>query len=665
MRRLSLALGVLGCAGSGVAPAIPPGAPSFAPPSAEAEEDDENAADVELAAYIRSHYDKREARIPMRDGVELFTSIYVPKDMSEPRPIMLLRTPYSVRPYGEGLREKIGPSDALTRRNWIYVWQDVRGRFMSDGTFTNMTPHLPEKKGSKDVDESTDTHDTIAWLLDNVPGVSGRVGQWGISYPGFYAAAGMIDAHPALVAVSPQAPIADWFFDDFHHHGAFFLPHCFNFMASFGKVREGRYKTWPDRFDHGTPDGYAFFLALGSLRNANDRYLQGKNPMWNEMVEHPNYDAFWQRRNLLPHLKNVAPAVMVVGGLFDAEDLYGPLQIYRSIEAKNAKANNTLVMGPWQHGGWARTSGERLGRVDFGAETSAFYQEEIEAPFFIHHLEEGPEPDLPEAYVFETGLNRWRRFEQWPPKTERKALYPRADGSLTESVPAKGASRWVSDPGAPVPFTETIGTGMDKHYMTADQRFAARRPDVMVYETEPLAEPLTLAGPITATLFVSTTQRDADFVVKVIDVFPRRRHHAGRQRRGRRFRRLPDDGPLRGDPGALPGQLLRAQADEAGCGHEDRAAAPRRAAHLRQGPPRDGADPEHVVSAGRPQPAEMGRKHLRSPRHRLRERHPHAVPRQDPPTGRRTRAWRGHVTKKKARHIAAGAATTGTCEGSS
>ena len=330
----------------------------------------------------------------------------------------------------------------------------------------------------------------------------------------------MIDAHPALVAVSPQAPIADWFFDDFHHHGAFFLPHCFNFMASFGKVREGRYKTWPDRFDHRTPDGYAFFLALGSLRNANDRYLKGKNPMWNEIVEHPNYDAFWQRRNLLPHLKNVAPAVMVVGGLFDAEDLYGPLQIYRSIEANNASASNMLVMGPWQHGGWARTTGQRLGNVDFGAETSAFYQEEIEAPFFIHHLEEGPAPDLPEAYVFETGLNRWRRFEQWPPQTQARTLYPHDDGTLTEAKPSNGASTWVSDPAAPVPFSETIATGMDKHYMTADQRFAARRPDVMVYETEPLAEPLTLAGPIVATLFVSTTQRDADFVVKVIDVFP-------------------------------------------------------------------------------------------------------------------------------------------------
>jgi uncharacterized protein len=480
-------------------------------------------ATEEGAAWVRAHYEKREVRIPMRDGVTLFTTIYAPRERSGPVPMMLTRTPYSVAPYGEdALRDALGPSRTLMERGWVFVYQDVRGCFQSEGQFVDMRPHRAAKRATE-IDESTDTYDTIAWLLEHVEGHNGRVGMWGISYPGFYAAAGMIDAHPALRAVSPQAPIADWYFDDFHHHGAFFLPHAFNFFATFGRVREGLTTEWGPRFDHGTPDGYAFFLALGSLRNANERYFEGKIPFWNELVAHPDYDDFWRERNLLPHLRNVAPAVMTVGGWFDAEDLYGPLSIYRSIEAQNDNAYNVLVMGPWAHGGWARTPGDRLGNISFGGEQSTFYQREIEAVFFAHWLEGHGTgtPDLPEAYVFETGANAWRRFDAWPPTGTPHTLWLGPDQALLSASPtARGFDELVSDPAHPVPYTETITTGMTKEYMTDDQRFAARRPDVLHWVSQPLAEPLTLAGPLTAELWVSTSQADADWVVKLIDVLP-------------------------------------------------------------------------------------------------------------------------------------------------
>ena len=465
--------------------------------------------------------------IPMRDGVKLFTSIYVPRDTTQAYPILMQRTPYSVRPYGEdAYKEQLGPSMELARDGYIFVYQDVRGTHMSEGTFVNMTPHVPDKQGPEDVDESTDTYDTIEWLLANVPNHNGKVGQWGISYPGFYAAAGMIDSHPALEAVSPQAPIADWWFDDFHHHGAFFLPHTFNFFASFGIPREGPTTERNERFDHGTPDGYSFFLNVGPLKNLEEK-LEEPIPFWTEATQHPNYDEFWQKRNLLPHLKNVSAAVMTVGGWYDAEDLYGPLKIYRTVEENNPKTWNVLVMGPWVHGGWARTEGDRVGNARFGFDTSKFYQENIEAPFFEHFLKGKGELTLPEAYVFETGANRWRRFADWPPAAAKPAtLYLRQGGALSFDPPAAaetpeaGYDEYVSDPAKPVPFTEVIDPGMTREYMTADPRFAARRPDVLVYQTEPLERDLTLAGPIQARLWVSTSGTDSDWVVKLIDVFP-------------------------------------------------------------------------------------------------------------------------------------------------
>jgi putative CocE/NonD family hydrolase len=479
----------------------------------------------DLAAYIRDNYEKREVRIPMRDGARLFTAIYSPKDKSVTYPILMRRTPYSVAPYGErSFPGTIGPSDVLTRGGYIFVLQDVRGAYMSEGRFVNMTPHRREKSGPQEVDESTDTYDTVEWLLENVENHNGRTGMWGISYPGFYAAASMIDAHPALQAVSPQAPIADWWYDDFHHHGAFFLPHAFRFFSSFGVPRPEPTTRRNPGFEFPTPDGYRFFLDLGPLTNVNSLYFRHGIPFWDSMLVHPNYDEFWQARNLIPHLRNTAPAVLTVGGWFDAEDLYGPLNIYRSVEEKNPGIFNALVMGPWRHGGWARDVGDSLGYARFGSETAVFYRENIEAPFFNHFLKGEEGESFPEAFVFETGANRWRTFQAWPPEATREAfLYPEPGGGLSFSPPGGPPSafdEWVSDPAKPVPFTQDISTGMTREYMTDDQRFASSRTDVIVYQSDILEEDVTLAGPLLAELWVSTSGTDSDWIVKLIDVHP-------------------------------------------------------------------------------------------------------------------------------------------------
>jgi putative CocE/NonD family hydrolase len=483
------------------------------------------AGEAEVAQFIRDHYDKREYRVPMRDGARLFTAVYTPRDTARRYPMLMRRTPYSVAPYGEDrFPGSLGPSDLILREKYIFVLQDVRGRFMSEGEFVNMTPHIDNKQTAQDIDESSDTYDTIEWLLANVSNHNGNVGMWGISYPGFYAAAGLIDAHPALKAVSPQAPIADWWYDDFHHHGAFFLPHSFNFFAVFGLPRPTPTTEWGPRFQHGTPDGYQWFLDLGPLRNVEQRHFRGLVEFWTEATRHPNYDQFWQSRNIVPHLGNVAPAVMTVGGWFDAEDLYGPLNIYRSIEERNPDVFNILVMGPWRHGGWARDDGYSLGNVRFGSATSAFYRENIELRFFNHFLKGEGQLELPEAYVFETGVNRWRTFADWPPADrESRDLYFGQGFELTSRPPAAVAETWdeyISDPSKPVPYTQDIDIGMTREYMTDDQRFAARRPDVLAYQTSPLDEAITVAGPVIADLWVSTSGTASDWVVKLIDVFP-------------------------------------------------------------------------------------------------------------------------------------------------
>jgi len=474
---------------------------------------------------VRERYTKYEYRIPMRDGVKLFTAVYVPKDRAQRYPMLLNRTPYSVGPYGSSAyKTSLGPSPLFTKEGYIFVYQDVRGRMMSEGDFVDVRPHRPVK-GPKDIDESTDTYDTIEWLLGHVDNHNGRVGMYGISYPGFYVSAGMIDAHPALKAVSPQAPITDWFIgDDFHHNGALYLPHAFGFLSGFGRPRTGPTTTFPPRFDFGTADGYAFFLKLGPMANVNAQYFKGDIAFWNQMMEHETYDAIWQARNLRPHLKGITPAVMTVGGWFDAEDLFGALETYKHTERQSPGASNMLVMGPWVHGGWARGDGDRLGDVSFAAKTGPFYREHIELPFFNHHLKDRPDPKLPEAYVFETGRNQWRRHTAWPPAEAKPTpIYLRAGGALSWEAPADPGPRfdeYESDPAKPVPYINGIAIGMTQEHMVEDQRFASRRPDVLTYQTEPLDHDVTLAGPIVANLHVSTTGTDADWVVKLIDVYP-------------------------------------------------------------------------------------------------------------------------------------------------
>ena len=496
----------------------------FIPGDARAQEN--STARAERAAFIRDHYAKYEYRIPMRDGVQLFTAVYVPNDASAKQtyPILMTRTPYSVSPYGaDRCRTTLGPSAAFEREGFIFVWQDVRGCYMSEGEFLNVRPHVNRKQGSE-AGENSDTFDTIDWLLSHVPGHNGKVGLWGLSYGGFYAAAGAIDTHPALVAVSPQAPIADWFWDDMHRHGAFNLGLSFLFFSSFGVPRDSLTVEHREDFDLGTPDAYQFFLDLGPVRNADERYLHGAIPFWNEMVAHPNYDAFWQARNLRPHLRNVKCAMLTVGGWFDTEDLHGALQTYAALEAQNPRITNTLVMGPWSHGQWIRGSGDSLGTAGFGSPTSDWYRENVVLPFFLQHLKGSKPADLPEALVFETGVNRWRRFDAWPPRgSVPRSLYLREDGGLAWELPAdfsEAADEYTSDPAKPVPYTAEISPGWSATYMTEDQRFAASRPDVVVYRTTPLAVDVTLAGPLEAELWVATTGTDADFVVKLIDEYP-------------------------------------------------------------------------------------------------------------------------------------------------
>ncbi len=475
----------------------------------------------------RALYAKREVMIPMRDGAELFTAIYTPRDAAAPFPILLRRTPYSCRPYGpDAFPPMLGPGELFTGAGYGFAIQDVRGAYMSQGEFVDMRPHKPVKRGPGDVDESTDAWDTIDWLVKNVAGNNGRVGMWGISYPGFYAAAGMIDAHPALKAVSPQAPIADWWWDDFHHNGALFLPHAFLFLSGFGRPRPEPVETRRWNFDMGTPDGWEFFLAGGSPGALGQRHFGADVAFWDQMIAHPNYDAFWQERNLLPHLERVAPAVMTVGGWFDAEDLYGPLAIYAETERRNPGVFNVLVMGPWSHGGWGRTGGDALGQARFGSRTSEHYRARAEKPFFDQYLLDRGRHDLPEAWVFDTGANEWREFPSWPPaglRPSKLSLLEQQGLVLSQQVlltKARAIASFVSDPTKPVPHTQSIERGMNKEYMTEDQRFAARRPDVVTFTSEPLEAPVTLAGPLKVRLRVATDGTDADWIVKLVDVFP-------------------------------------------------------------------------------------------------------------------------------------------------
>lgn len=474
--------------------------------------------------WVAEHYVKRDTLIPMRDGVRLYTAVYIPKHPSTPRPIILRRTPYSVGRYGNTRYNPAGGAWAeFQRLGYIMVQQDVRGRFMSEGTFSDARPQLASYGGPNDVDESTDTWDTIEWLIRNVPGNNGRVGMYGVSYPGFYSAMGGINAHPALKVTSPQAPVGDWWIgDDWRHNGALFLAHTFHFYNGFGFPRRAPTSAGRPGIPIGTPDGYRFFLELGPLANVKARFFGDSVAFWDSLAAHPDYDAYWKSRNVGPHLRRMPPAVLTVGGWFDAEDVYGPFLTYHAVERQNPGIANHLVVGPWSHGQWGSGPADQLGDIRFG-ETGPFFRDSVFIPFFRHHLEGTADPGLAEAYAFETGRNAWRRYDAWPPRGVRpRALYLREGGVLAWTAPSGGDAfdEYVSDPARPVPHIGWIAPGMTYEYMTADQRFAATRPDVLVYETPPLEEDVTVAGPIGVTLHVSTTGTDADWVVKVIDVWP-------------------------------------------------------------------------------------------------------------------------------------------------
>lgn len=485
----------------------------------------------EDSVYMRNHYDKVEYFIPMRDGMKLFTLVYTPKDKSRKYPILLNRTCYNASSYGN-FKTYSHPSRYLVRDGYILAFQDVRGRYMSDGTFDNMRPNVPgnDPKNKTAIDESSDTWDTIDWMIRNIPRNNGRVGMYGISYPGFYTAAALPDAHPALKASSPQAPIADFFFDDFHHNGAFLQSYTAAFPV-FGYQKDER--TTEHWFNEelarlgslGIQDAYDFYLETGPLKNITERF-HADNFFWKQIIDHPNYDDFWQKRNLLPHLKNVRHAVMTVGGWFDAEDLYGPLNIYKRIESTSPSAYNVIVMGPWGHGDWAReTRATTHHHIYFGDSISSFYLREIERPFFAYHLKGEGQASLPEAYMFDTGRKEWRKFQAWPPQdVQPLRLYFGEGGKLSINKPVddQAVFEYVSDPSKPVPYTsETESlTFTPRRFMSDDQREASRRPDVLSFETEPLTEDVTVAGEIMARLKVAISTSDADFVVKLIDVYP-------------------------------------------------------------------------------------------------------------------------------------------------
>jgi putative CocE/NonD family hydrolase len=491
----------------------------------------------ELADYIKSHYLKREVMIPMRDGVKLFTSIYEPKDTKQRYPFMFDRTCYSVPPYGpDKFRTSLGPDDLFAREGYIFVYQDVRGRYMSEGDYEDVRPYIPNKKGNQ-IDETSDTYDTVDWLIKNIPNNNGRVGVWGISYPGFYTSMAGIDGHPAVKAISPQAPVSDWFHgDDMHHNGALFLAQNYNFFAGFGQQRPvpTGSNDYIKRFPWGTQDGYKFYLEMGGLKNSGDLYEQKlgmRMKFWDQMMQHPNYDQFWKERNVFPNLKNIHAAVMTVGGWYDNEDLFGALGVYRNIEQQNPGIFNVLVMGPWFHGGWARSDGDWLGTAYFGMKTGEYYRTHFELPFFNHFLKDkGDISQIKEVNVFDTGANQWTDLPNWSPTvSSATALYLMDDGKLRfgdgvtgKRPPAGGKpfNEYVSDPMNPVPYTQKITLNYPRDFMTEDQRFVAGRPDVLVYQTDPLTEDLTVAGPIKPDLFVSSSGTDSDFVVKLIDVFP-------------------------------------------------------------------------------------------------------------------------------------------------
>jgi putative CocE/NonD family hydrolase len=474
---------------------------------------------------IKSKYNKQEVYITMRDGIKLFTSIYTPKDTTRTYPILMNRTPYDAEPGGKDVFSFfLTLYYRFVKENYIMVFQDVRGKFMSEGEYEDIRPFIADKKSSKDIDEASDTYDAVDWLVKNVKNNNGKVGVWGISYPGFYSTMAILSGHPAIKAVSPQAPVTAWFLgDDFHHNGAFFLLDCFSFYYSNGRKFTSQTRSGFRNFRWPGPDNYQFFLDLGPVSNISKKYYGDSIKFWNDATKHINYDDFWKARDPRPFLKNVKPAVMTVGGWFDAEDLYGALHTYQAIEKQNPSGlSNHLVMGPWSHGQWGVGQAENMGNIYWGMDANKSFQE-LEVKFFDYYLRGVGKEDFPEATIFITGANEWRTFETWPPASVKdQTLYFQSLGKLAFTTPSASESfdEYATDPLKPVPYSEKIHQQRTTEYMNDDQRFASRRPDVMTYTSNVLDEDMTLTGPVSTDLFVSTTGTDADFIVKLIDVFP-------------------------------------------------------------------------------------------------------------------------------------------------
>jgi putative CocE/NonD family hydrolase len=486
------------------------------------------AAPAQQPFDVRAAYTKREVMVPMRDGVRLYTRIFVPKDTTRPHPIVMVRTPYGNFPYGPDSfpRGVDHITEAYARESFILVGQDVRGRWMSEGEFMDVRPVVEPRTSSRDVDETTDAWDTVDWLVKNVPFNNGRVGVRGTSYPGFYAEMAAIGAHPAVKVVSPQAPVTEWMGgDDFFHHGALLEAHAF-FFRFFGLPRPRPTSVGPAFPDFGTPDGYAYAMRVGATGNLGSRVFHDSVPFWDSIVAHPMWDGFWAARSGRPHLRDLKPAILWVGGWFDTENLWGALHAYAAAERQSPGTENRLVMGPWSHGQWNGVRGDSLGKIAWGSATTRFYADSIEIPFFnAYLLDSQPAPRRYEAAVFETGRNTWHFVDAWPPAgATRRTLYLHHGGALSFDPPrSRGRAsfdEYVSDPMKPVPYTAEIAQWYDPAFMVEDQRFASRRPDVLVYQTPALTSDLTVAGPITVEFTVSTSGTDQDFIVKVVDVYP-------------------------------------------------------------------------------------------------------------------------------------------------
>jgi putative CocE/NonD family hydrolase len=476
--------------------------------------------------YVQNNYTKLERMIPMRDHCQLFTQIYIPRDQTKKYGIIFERTPYSVGHYGQNrTREVLGPNPLYAHEGFIFVYQDIRGTYKSEGDFVVMRPYLQTKNSNADTDESSDTYDTIEWLLNNIPNHNGRVIQWGTSYSGWLTVMGMIDAHQALKASMVQAPPADmWIGDDFHHNGAFRLMYTFSWLLHNTKPRNEIARKYLESFDFQTTDGYKFFLELGPIKNVNEKYFHHLIPTWNDYLQHGNYDEYWQKQNCLQHLQNINHPVLIVAGWFDAEDFYGPTSVYQSIEKQNKANSSTLVVGPWKHSGWNWMEGDRLGDIGFGQSTGVYFRQNIEFPFFTYYLKDKTGLNLPEALVFETGSNQWRSYDCWPPDTvSKKKLFLHNKGKLAFHAPQHSNEEFdsfISDPDDPIPWSTEKRTTQGHLWMIEDQRFVADRPDVLTFQSDILEKDIAIAGPITAVIYCSTTGTDADWIVKLIDVFP-------------------------------------------------------------------------------------------------------------------------------------------------